>query len=43
VLVEDESQPSLNQRFEAEIAVVATGPAAAEAVPGASIATVEPK
>jgi hypothetical protein len=34
----DESQPSTGQRFEADIAVVETGPA----VPGASIATVEP-
>ena len=42
VLLEDESQPGLNQRFEADIAVVGTGAAAARAVPVASIATVEP-
>jgi len=42
VLVEDESQPCRDQRVEADIAVVGTGAAAVAAVPGASIATVEP-
>ncbi len=42
VLLEDESQPCRDQRFEVDIAIVGTGEVAARAVPGASIATVEP-
>jgi hypothetical protein len=42
VLVEDETQPDRDQRFESDIAVVGTGPRVRRVVPGASIATVEP-